>query len=71
LDRKNIRCINEIGVLVMHQRVIMKVRSRRREYQTDIPALEISIAEPMQASFAYLKTDVIVLLAPILTIGTY
>jgi len=60
--------------LVMYQRVIITVRSRRRENQTDKPTLEISFAQPMQASFAHLKTDLIillVLLAPSLTIGPY
>ena len=70
LDARNTNEI-QIGTSVMCRRVIITVRSRRREKQTDKPALEISVAEPMQAPFAYLKADVIVLLAPNLTIGMY
>jgi hypothetical protein len=69
LDGRNIRCKNEIGILVMYQHVVMKVRSIRKEERNDKPAVEISAAEAVQVSFSYVKTDVIVLLAPKLTIG--
>jgi len=69
LDGRNIRCTNETGILVMYQRVITKVRSRRGEKRNDKAAMEISVAELFPASFAYLKADVIILLAPKLTIG--